>query len=233
MPVPVAFRGHIRPRPFVKDDQRNAVLARHIGEKEALEALLRGNVRRAARNREILAAHDHLAPVHRRQTADVGQRLEIDELAILVSPVARQTADFVEAARVGNRLDPLADRQLAQLVLSADPLLAAHLEREPTPLVQLVNLRLPVLRPVLRIGHAAPRLSGPIDPIERKLPNAGAPVGCRAPQWGDIAPIQPTTSASSPGQSSARCHQSRCSVTCRSSATVEPTAQSSSQASGA
>ena len=97
MPVPVAFRGHIRPRPFVKDDQRNAVLARHIGEKEALEALLRGNVRRAAGNREILAAHHHLAPVYRRQPADVGQRLEINELAILVSPVARQTADFVES----------------------------------------------------------------------------------------------------------------------------------------
>ena len=230
MPVPVAFGRDIRPRAFVKDDQRNAVLARHIGEKEALEALLRGNVRRAARDREVLAPHHHLAPVDRRQPADVGQRLEIDEPAILVGAVARQPADFVETARVRNRLDPLANGQLAQLMLSVDALLAAHLEREPTPLVELVHLRLPVLRPILRIGHAAPRLSGQLTASYQTTPRRWTSA---ARQCGDIAPIQPTISASSPGQSSARCHQSRCSLTCRSSATVAPTAQTSSQASGA
>ena len=146
MPVAVALRRHVRARALVEHDQRNAVLARHIRQEEALEPLLRRDVGRPAGDGEVFAAHHHLASVHGGQAADVGQRLEVDEPALLVGAVAGQTADLVEAARVRDRLDPLADRQLAQFVLSADALFAAHFLRQLAAQVEFVHFLLPVAR---------------------------------------------------------------------------------------
>ena len=142
----VAFGGDVRARSLVKDDQRHAILAGHVGEEETLEPLLRADVGGAATDGEVLAADDHAPPVDHREAADVGQRLEVDELAVLVLAVTGEPADLVEAARVGDRVDALADRELAELVLAADALLTAHLQGKPSPLVQLVELRLPISR---------------------------------------------------------------------------------------
>ena len=149
--VPVAFGGDVGARAFVEDDQRYPVLARHVGQEEALEAFLRADVRRSTRDGEVLAANHDRAAVDLGQSADVGQRREVPELAVFVCPVTGQPADLVEAARVDERVDAVADGQLAQLALAIDAFLAAHLEGELAAEVEFIDFGLPVGR----FGHRA------------------------------------------------------------------------------
>ena len=82
--------------------------------------------RRAAADREVGAGHDHAAAVDPAEPADGRGGREVDEFLVGVLAVAGEPGDLVEAARVEQRVDPLADGQLAALVLSRDGCDAAH-----------------------------------------------------------------------------------------------------------
>ena len=147
--VTIALGRDVGTGALVEDEERHPVLASHVGEEEALEAFLGADVGCAAADREVLAPDDDRATVDLGQAADVGQRLEVLELSVFVRAVAGETADLVEAPGIDQRVDPFADGQLAQFMLTVDALLATHLEGQLAAQVEFVNFGLPVGR----FGH--------------------------------------------------------------------------------
>ena len=144
MLVPITFGSDIGAGALVEDEQRHSVLASHVGQEEALESFLRADVGGATRDREVLTADHDRSTIDLGQSTDVRQRLEVSELPILVRAISGETADLVETARIDQRVDAIANRQLAQFTLPIDAFLAAHLERQPATQVQFVDFRLPV-----------------------------------------------------------------------------------------
>src|SRR5207248_4267197 len=107
-----------------------------------------GGVGGTAADREVVTADDHLAALDPAGPEDVVGGREL--LQRPVGPVFRepgQPAPLLEAARVEERVDPLADGQPAGVLLPLDALGAAHLPGQLLPPAEFVNLRLP--------GHAA------------------------------------------------------------------------------
>ena len=72
-------------------------------------------------------------------------RLEAAAAVGLEDLLAGDGADLVERARVDELVDPLADGELAVLVLAGDLVGAAHLSGLGLEAAQLVDLRLPVV----------------------------------------------------------------------------------------
>ena len=106
-----------------------------------------GGVGRAAADREVVALDDGAAAVDATLADDRVRGEELGELAVLgVGAAPGERTGLVEAARVEEPVDPLANRQPARLMLPADALLAAHAPGELLAPAQLLELGLP--------GHA-------------------------------------------------------------------------------
>ena len=178
-------------------DQRHAVLPRHVLKKVVLRAILAAAGGGPPGDREVRPSHHDPAAVDLGQPAHVGHGRKPGEAPLLVRALARQAADLVEAAGVGERIDALPDRQFAQGVLPGDALLAAQLERQAAAQVDLIDLGLPGHRGSFRWGGGGrgverkcadllgaagsmgdrPRLLSPLPPAGRA---AGASArGCR------------------------------------------------------
>jgi hypothetical protein len=103
-----------------------------------------GRVGRTAPHREVVAGHDDRAAVDLGHAAHEVRRQERGELAVVVVGAdSRDRADLVERAGVDDEVHPLADRELAELVLAGDLVGAAHLLRQFDAQLQLVDLGLP------------------------------------------------------------------------------------------
>ena len=124
-------------------DQRQAQLVGHL---LALVVLaLDGGVGGAAPHREVVAAHDHRPAVEPRPAEDeVGRRQLLQVVLGVVGGLPGDLADLVEALRVDEPVDALADRVAPAVVLPLDPLRAAQALGELLAALQLVHLGLPV-----------------------------------------------------------------------------------------
>ena len=99
---------------------------------------------RAAAHREIVAADDHRPAVDRRPPEYIVRGRQLDQIAFfVVSRFAGDRADLVKAAVIDQRVDALAYREFAGIVLALDPLGAAELARLPLALAQLLQFRPP------------------------------------------------------------------------------------------
>ena len=94
-------------------------------------------------NGEIPAQHHRLAAVDPDKARDRIGRGEILEVDAIPLRGAGQHAAFPEAARVGQQIDSLADRQLPPALVESDGIGSAHLQRHLGAPTQFVNLRLP------------------------------------------------------------------------------------------
>ena len=134
-------------------DEREAQV---VGQALGVDGLLpdRG-VGGAAADGEVVALHDRAAAVDAALADDRVRGQELGQLAVLVvGAAAGERSGLVEAARVEEPLDPLANRQPAGRVLALDPLLAAHPPRELLAPAQLLELGLPGHRAQTSAGQA-------------------------------------------------------------------------------
>ena len=93
---------------------------------------------------EIVADHDNRPLPHTGTTDDHIRRGDIDQVAIgIVLPGPRQPTHFTETFRIHQLFDALANGQLAAFVLTANLLLAPHLQRERLASCKFVEFRRP------------------------------------------------------------------------------------------
>ena len=109
---------------------RHAVLVGHLLGHQHLAG--NGGVRRAAAHGEIIAQDDGRPPVKRGAAKHHRGGEEFGDLLVrAVARLARDLADLVEAAGVGEEGHALAYCQLAHAALAGDAFLAAHLLGQP------------------------------------------------------------------------------------------------------
>src|SRR5262245_40544699 len=105
---------------------------------------------------EVVAAHHHGPAIDPGAAEDeVGGREALELVGLIVGGDAGNLADLVEAARVRELADALADGEAAAVALPLHSLGAAQLLRESLAAPELLQLRLPALRASARIGHGA------------------------------------------------------------------------------
>ena len=137
-------------------DDRQAEIVRHFLGHQGLC----GNrgIRRAAAYREIVADHDHGAPVHPAAAEHAIGGRHVRELAVLVIfTAAGYGADLVKAFGIEQLVDALAHGEPALVALPLDLVNAAHLARKRLPPGEFVEFRLPV-------HSGAPFATPPVPP---------------------------------------------------------------------
>ena len=97
--------------------------------------------RRAAADREILAADGDNAAIYARRASDIGRRRQLLELEILIVVAgARKRADLAETASIGQGVDALTHRESPGGVLARNILLATHFRYIGAAAFQFGNL---------------------------------------------------------------------------------------------
>ena len=111
-------------------------------------------VRRAAANGEVVTADDDGTALDAGATHHEVRGREAGQLTLVVLGSSRERADFVEAAGVDQRVDALADGELASVVLTGDLLLATHRGRQLGAPPQLVELGIPGHLAIVRAPYS-------------------------------------------------------------------------------
>ena len=141
--VSMVFTEPPPPEPSIMPDDRQAEIVRHLLGHQRL-GRDRG-IRRAAAHGEIVADHDHGAAVDLAAAEHAVRRRQVREFAVLVIfGRAGNRADLVEAFRIDQTVDALANGEPALVALPLDLVNAAHLARERFAPSEIVEFRLPV-----------------------------------------------------------------------------------------
>ena len=99
---------------------------------------------RSATDGEVLPGNEDPAAVQLAESPDPGRGLKVVQVPVLaVLADALELAELLERAGIDQRVDTLADRQLASPALTRDSLRAAHLLGQFVPSLYLFNLWLP------------------------------------------------------------------------------------------
>src|SRR5215472_915184 len=125
-------------------DQPHQGQAQLAGQPLGVDLLLvDGRIRRPAAHGEVIAADDDPPASDAASSHHAVGRREALQLAVLVHSEAGQGAVLLEAARVQQTVDPLADGQPPRRVLAGDAVATPHLARQLFTVAQLFQLWLP------------------------------------------------------------------------------------------
>src|SRR5215471_18799382 len=163
-------------RALDETDQGQAHLVGHLLAHEVLA--FDGGVRGATTHREVVAAYHHGPAIYSGAAEDeVGGSKALELVGLIVGCDAGNLADLVEATRVRELADALADGEAAAVALPLHSLGAAQLLRESLAPPELLQLRLPALRTSARIGHGGGARRTPSAACPPPRPRRRAP--CR------------------------------------------------------
>ena len=128
-------------------NERDAQLVRHLLRHHLL--LPDRGIRRAAAHREVIAAdHDGAALDPSPPEDEVGGLERLDVFAIVaVLRAPRDRADLVEAAGIEQRIDALAHREAAGVVVALDLVRSAHAAGQLFAPAQFLDVGFPAHRP--------------------------------------------------------------------------------------